>query len=143
MKNDDILRSWKEISAYLECDRRTCLRWEKSLGLPIHRMEGSEKGGVFAYREELDKWLVERSGHPEPAKPETEIVEAGRKWVRLETRRWSRKRLTVFHLIVFALIFAPFTLSVIQEVSSATSSFSISSPLILIRSVKSMRWGDV
>jgi len=110
MKNDDILRSWKEISAYLECDRRTCLRWEKSLGLPIHRMEGSEKGGVFAYREELDKWLVERSGHPEPAKPETEIVEAGRKWVRLETRRWSRKRLTVFHLIVFALIFAAFTL---------------------------------
>lgn len=108
MKNDDILRSWKEISAYLECDRRTCLRWEKSLGLPIHRMEGSEKGGVFAYREELDKWLVGRSGQAEPAKPETEIVEAGRKWVRLETRRWSRKRLIAFHLSLWALIIIAF-----------------------------------
>jgi hypothetical protein len=108
MKNGDILRSWKEISAYLECDRRTCLRWEENLGLPIHRMEGSEKGGVFAYRDELDKWLAQRTGQPEPAKNGTEVIEAGRKWARLESRRWSRKRLISFHLVVWAAIIAAF-----------------------------------
>lgn len=110
MKNSDILRSWKEISAYLECDRRTCLRWEKNLGLPIHRMEGSEKGGVFAYRDELDKWLAQRTGQPEPVKNRIEVIEAGRKWARLESRRWSRKRLISFHLAVWAAIIAAFAL---------------------------------
>jgi hypothetical protein len=109
MKNDDILRSWKEISAYLECDRRTCLRWEKSLGLPIRRMEGSEKGGVFAYKADLDRWLAQRTGHAgKQLQIETERLEDGRKWVRLEFRRWSRKRLIVFHLVVWALVIASF-----------------------------------
>ena len=112
MRSDDILRSWKEISAYLECDRRTCLRWEKSLGLPVHRMEGSEKGGVFAYREELDKWLVQRSGQAaEPVREAPEVVEAGRKWVRLEFRRWSRKRLMTMHLALWTVIAAAFFLA--------------------------------
>jgi len=57
--------SWKEISAYLGCDERTCLRWEKKHGLPVHRA-GSKlsKSLVFAYREELDDWLRRREGTP-------------------------------------------------------------------------------
>jgi hypothetical protein len=50
------LTSWKEIAAYLGCDKRTCCRWEKSLGLPVHRMEGAHKSRVYARKEELDAW---------------------------------------------------------------------------------------
>lgn len=53
----NLLTSWKEIAAYLNCDMRTCMRWEKNLDLPIHRMEGAPKSRVFAYKEELDDWL--------------------------------------------------------------------------------------
>jgi len=54
--NSDLLSSWKEIASYLGCDERTCARWEKSLGLPVHRFEGAQKSRVFAYRKELDAW---------------------------------------------------------------------------------------
>jgi hypothetical protein len=106
MKSDDFLRSWKEIAAYLECDRRTCLRWEKTLGLPIHRREGSGKGGVFAYRDELDKWLARRVGRPEPAKTGTEVLEEGRRWARLEIRRQNRRCLLGMHLVFLAAVTA-------------------------------------
>ena len=55
MKNR--LDTWKEISAYLGCEIRTAIRWEKKLGLPIHRMEGTPKPRVFAYKNEFDEWL--------------------------------------------------------------------------------------
>lgn len=51
-----LLGSWKEISAYLGCDVRTCSRWEKTLGLPVHRLEGARKSRVHAYGHELDAW---------------------------------------------------------------------------------------
>jgi len=55
------LSSWKEIADYLDCDTRTCLRWEKSFGLPIHRLEGAKKSRVYAFREEIDRWQREKS----------------------------------------------------------------------------------
>ena len=58
--NQDLLSSWKEISDYLQCDKRTCRRWELSMGLPIHRMEGSSKSRVCAYKDELDTWRKSR-----------------------------------------------------------------------------------
>jgi len=55
---DNLLRSWKEIAAYLGCDVRTCHRWEDQRGMPVHRAEGSEtKSPVFAYKDELDRWF--------------------------------------------------------------------------------------
>ncbi|MFC2160961.1 hypothetical protein ACFLRX_04845 [Acidobacteriota bacterium] len=54
---ENLLSSWKEISEYLKCGVRTCIRWEEKFGLPIHRLEGSVKSGVFAYKNELDDWL--------------------------------------------------------------------------------------
>jgi hypothetical protein len=58
--NQGLLSSWKEIAAYLDCDERTCRRWEQNFGLPIHRMEGSSKSRVYAYKDELDTWRREK-----------------------------------------------------------------------------------
>ncbi len=57
-----LLSSWKEVAAYLGCDKRTCYRWEKSLGLPVRRVEGASRSRVFAYVDEIDRWREERLG---------------------------------------------------------------------------------
>ena len=51
------LDSWKEIASYLHRDARTVRRWERERRLPIHRVPGGERSGVFAYVSELDRWL--------------------------------------------------------------------------------------
>jgi len=56
-KKENLLSSWKEIAAYLDCNERTCRRWEKEFGLPIHRFEGKPTYRVYAYKDELDEWL--------------------------------------------------------------------------------------
>jgi tetratricopeptide (TPR) repeat protein len=48
--------SWKEIAAFFDRDERTVKRWERDRALPIHRLPG-ERGGVFAYTDELTRWL--------------------------------------------------------------------------------------
>ena len=53
----DRLVSWKEISAYLGIDERTCQRWEKKYGLPVRRIDPATKSRVFAFKTELDEWL--------------------------------------------------------------------------------------
>ncbi len=64
MKTDEILHSWKEISAYLDRDVRTCHRWEDELELPIHRIdENSPRSKVFAYKKEIDEWLREKANN--------------------------------------------------------------------------------
>lgn len=50
--------SWKDISAYLGRDVSTVIRWEKEKGLPVYRIPGGQRKGVFAYRHELDQWMV-------------------------------------------------------------------------------------
>ena len=61
------LDSWKEIAAFFGRDERTVRRWEKERGLPAHRVPGGERGGVFAYTEELREWLKGRAGELEAA----------------------------------------------------------------------------
>jgi hypothetical protein len=51
------LDSWKEIAAFFARDERTVKRWEKERGLPVYRVPGSARGGVFAYADELAEWL--------------------------------------------------------------------------------------
>ncbi len=66
MRNEEILDSWKDISAYLDRDIRTCARWEKELGLPIYRFDkDSSRSKVFAYKSEIDEWLKEKANHKE------------------------------------------------------------------------------
>lgn len=50
------LDSWKAIAEYLQRDVATVARWEKTLGLPIHRV-GRTGRSVFAYTSEIDEWL--------------------------------------------------------------------------------------
>jgi TolB-like protein/Flp pilus assembly protein TadD len=54
------LESWGEIAAYLRREIRTVQRWERSLGLPVHRLRVGKQASVFAYPSELDKWFKER-----------------------------------------------------------------------------------
>ncbi len=51
------LDSWKEIAVFFGRDERTVNRWEKELGLPVHRLPGT-KGRVYAYTDELSDWLA-------------------------------------------------------------------------------------
>jgi hypothetical protein len=59
------LDSWKEIAAYLGRDLRTLRRWEEEKGLPIHRVPGGERRAVFAYRTEIDAWLLRTDHEPD------------------------------------------------------------------------------
>jgi tetratricopeptide (TPR) repeat protein len=55
------LDSWKSIAQYLERSSRTVQRWHAYHELPVHHFGGS-KGSVFAYSEEIDRWLVSLAG---------------------------------------------------------------------------------
>src|SRR5215467_11187509 len=80
---DQLLEAWKDIAAYLRRDVRTVQRWEKSLGLPIHRFQDSRSGPVFAYKRELDSWrdkralLIAREQSQAPAPTEKTEAETG------------------------------------------------------------------
>jgi tetratricopeptide (TPR) repeat protein len=73
-----ILESWKEIAAHLNRNIRTCQMWEREMGLPIHRLDGSPKARVFAYRDELDRWLDEKL-HEREADAPAEVISAPKK----------------------------------------------------------------
>ncbi len=60
-RRDNLLSSWKEIASYLDCDIRTCYRWEKKYDLPVYRVDEESKSRVYAYRDELDNWLRSRN----------------------------------------------------------------------------------
>jgi serine/threonine-protein kinase len=51
------LDSWKSIADYLERSPRTVQRWHAYHALPVHHFGGC-KGSVFAYTEEIDRWLM-------------------------------------------------------------------------------------
>ena len=51
------LDSWKEIATFFGREERTVKRWEKERGLPVHRVPGPARSGVFAYTAELSEWL--------------------------------------------------------------------------------------
>jgi hypothetical protein len=56
-----VLTSWKEIAMYFGMGVRTVQRWERDLGLPVLRPQGTGyKSTVLAYPDDLEIWL--RSG---------------------------------------------------------------------------------
>jgi tetratricopeptide (TPR) repeat protein len=65
MEGRQILESWKEISDYLKRSIKTCQRWEIELELPVHRLDGTPSARVFAYPDELDRWMVAKLKHEE------------------------------------------------------------------------------
>ncbi len=61
------LDSWKAIADYLQRDVATARRWEKGMGLPVHRVAGTGRS-VFAYTSEIDTWLgTAKPGQAAPA----------------------------------------------------------------------------
>ena len=56
MDMNDRLDGWKEIAGYLGRSVRTAHRWEKTLSLPVRRVEGQKADIVFALRSEIDEW---------------------------------------------------------------------------------------
>jgi hypothetical protein len=64
MAEKQVLDTWKEIADYLKRSVNTCQRLERELGLPVHRLEDSPKARVFAYKEEIDRW-IEKTQHSE------------------------------------------------------------------------------
>jgi hypothetical protein len=52
-----ILNSWKEIAQYVGRGVRTVERWERKLGLPVHRPQGHLRSPVIAISTEIDEWL--------------------------------------------------------------------------------------
>jgi tetratricopeptide (TPR) repeat protein len=59
-RNGRRLESWKEVAAYLGRDVRTVQRWERREQLPVHRLQHTKRGSVFAYPSELDAWRESR-----------------------------------------------------------------------------------
>lgn len=51
------LDSWKAIAAYLGKDAGTVRRWERTRGLPVHRVPGGKGTSVYAFTAEIDAWL--------------------------------------------------------------------------------------
>jgi hypothetical protein len=53
----DRLDSWKAIASYLGKDAGTVRRWERTRGLPVHRVPGGKGTSVYAFSAEIDAWL--------------------------------------------------------------------------------------
>jgi tetratricopeptide (TPR) repeat protein len=64
---DGRLNSWKSIGAFFERDERTVRRWEAERGLPVHRVPGAGRSGVYAYASELAEWLKTADGQSSTA----------------------------------------------------------------------------
>ncbi len=54
----DRIDSWKAIAQYLGRDISTVLRWAKNKKLPIHHVPGGKRQAVFAFKHEIDAWLL-------------------------------------------------------------------------------------
>jgi TolB-like protein/tetratricopeptide (TPR) repeat protein len=107
MDRANILESWKEIASYLNRNVRTCQMWEQGHGLPIHRLDGSPKAHVFAYKDELDAWLERVLNGRETG----EALQTGRKrrkqipflphWNKSQTAAFSVLGLAVIALLIY------------------------------------------
>jgi hypothetical protein len=50
------LRGWKEIAVFLGTSPRSAQRWERELGMPVHRLRMTTGSVVTAYPSELEAW---------------------------------------------------------------------------------------
>jgi hypothetical protein len=82
-KISQVLSGWKDIANYLGKDVRTLQRYERELGLPVHRPGGKTNGSVIATQSELDAW-VDSCKLREPSPSRFVSVLSG--WVSLENR---------------------------------------------------------
>jgi hypothetical protein len=67
------IQSWKEIATFLGVTVRSVQRWESD-GLPVYRQGDGRKARVFAYPDEIKRWL--ESGGPHERETASEAVAA-------------------------------------------------------------------
>jgi hypothetical protein len=60
-----VFSGWKEIANYLGKGVRTVQRYEREVGLPIHRIAGKTQGSVISTKAELDDWVSAGPMRPE------------------------------------------------------------------------------
>jgi PAS domain S-box-containing protein len=53
-----VLKSWKDIAAYLKVGVSTVQRWERDLELPVRRPGGKQGSAIMALSNEIDDWLT-------------------------------------------------------------------------------------
>ena len=89
------LDSWKEIASFFGRDERTVKRWEKEKGLPVHRMPENTGARVFAFTDELTRWMNNPESNLKPLRepaagqqaeasiegPATSPARLGRQWI--------------------------------------------------------------
>lgn len=58
VKDRKILKSWKDIAAYLGVGVRTAQRWRDDRGLPVRQPGSGRRSAVLGLRDEIDRWLA-------------------------------------------------------------------------------------
>jgi TolB-like protein/tetratricopeptide (TPR) repeat protein len=111
----DRLESWKEIASYLKREIRTVQRWEKSSGLPVHRLQIVKSGGVYAFKFELDAWCKEHQPDVEPA-PEAGWRQRGGFWIAAAA---------IFAALVIAVFLFPRTRNVASSKQPVVGSLAV------------------
>jgi len=109
------LDSWKAIAAYLGRDAGTVRRWERTRGLPVHRVPGGKGSSVFAYTSEIDAWLQSAPKESPAAAEEAPNEEEGER--RTGTWRWAAASVAIAALFVVGWL--------IQRPSAGADSFEV------------------
>lgn len=98
----DRLDSWKAISAFLHRDVRTVQRWEANEGLPVYRQRASQRGPIYAYKSEIEKWWKARQStlRQRPIRTGNSAI-SGRDWLKL-----SYVQLAIVAALILVLAFS-------------------------------------
>ena len=67
------LEGWKQIAAYLKRDVSTVQRWERTEQFPVRRQMHRKLGSVFAFKDELDRWMDQSSSSPSEKAPTSSL----------------------------------------------------------------------
>ncbi len=71
---DDQLNGWKEIATHLGKSVRAAQRWERELGLPVHRIKTVAGQVVFASRREIEAWRRTVEAPRDEAPPDAPVA---------------------------------------------------------------------
>jgi len=93
------LDGWKEIAGHLGRSTRCAQRWEKSLGLPVHRIRHVDGCTVYADAKELDAWRRSRDDVALPSQPMAERERV----ITAQPTRWSASILSLCRLFLKAV----------------------------------------
>lgn len=68
-EESSVLTCWKDIATHLGKTVRTVQRWERELGMPVHRPKGPSAKVVCAFPDELARWIATATFESSPSQP--------------------------------------------------------------------------